>query len=81
MVNPHLHFVGKRYPLPGYRIVQAITILDAALGLRCLQTPASSSQADWRCPSFDLGRAQTQSLRFCMASSFSAPSPLSQEIL
>ena len=87
MVDPRLHFVGKRYPLLGCRIVQSIIILNAiryyilALKLRCLQTPANSSQADWRYPSFDLGRARTQSLRFCSASSFSAHSSWSQEIL
>ena len=81
MVGPRLHFAGKRSPLLGCRTFQSIIILDAALGLRCLQTPANSWQADWRYLSFDLGRAQTQSLRFCWASSFSAHSSWPQGIL
>lgn len=84
MVGRRLHFVGMYYPfchLLGYEIVQSPVMVIVVLGLHCRQTPTNSSQADWMYPSFDLARAQTQSSRFCMASSCSYPFSWSQEIL
>jgi hypothetical protein len=81
MVGRRLHFVGMYYPLLGYGIVQSPVAFIIISGLRCHQTPANSSPADLMYPSFDPARAQTQSSRFCMASSSSYPFSWSQEIV